>query len=157
MNLEQIIDRNILIKPKVKLLQIELIDNELQQIHQKGLTFSDFNLQSINFSLEKHLLLPLDVNIKRRTLADSSILDSYLIYLSYIYNYNFWALYRTNFKLFYKTILKLNIPKEIKDNLYTLLKTFEVPYFSQYLETFNNAEFREELRLIRRKLPTNVK
>ena len=70
-----------------------------------------------------------------------------MIYLSYLYSFDFLRLYEEDENELWQVIEGLNISQNIKDSLYSLLMNQESPYFSEFAEQLNNPEFREMQRL----------
>ncbi len=144
-NLKQVIEEKTLLKTKVKLLHILYFDQDLITLENEGLTILDLNLEDLYLTEGMHLIVPVAdkiIPIKENDLK----LRSYLIYLSYLYNFDFLSLYFTDKALLWDLACKLQISTSIKENLYHLLKGEKRPYFSTYLEELNNAEYRDSLK-----------
>jgi len=148
---KNMIERKSLLKTKLKLLQIEQFDRDLKTLHENHLNLPSFNLEDFHLNSSHNLFVPLKDKIIPSQEKESTILRSYLIYLSYLYNYNFVENMKNPNDL-YRTIFSLGINEEIKQSLFRLLNKEEDAYFSDYIDDLSNSEFRESLRADRLKL-----
>jgi len=144
-SLKEIIKERKLLKTKLKLIQIYYIDKDLQTLDKYNLTLKDITLDDIYLTEPCLLYVPLKDKIIYKESNNHIKLKSYLIYLSYLYNFNFLDIYYKNPLQLYPIILNLNISKKIKLNLYNLLNNTKGEYFSECIEDLNNIEFRENL------------
>ena len=141
--IKKVIEEKRLLKTKVKLLQIKLLDQDLEYLQSKSLSLETFDLEHLYLTPMNHLICNSKIIKTPRNLK----LNSYLIYLSYLYNFDFLKLYEEDEKKLWQIIEGLNISQNIKDSLYSLLINQESFYFSKFAEELNNPEFREKQRL----------
>jgi len=144
--LKEIIEEKKLIKIKLKLIQIYYLDQDLIELDKYNLGINNFNLDNIYLTENLGLYVPLKKGIVYKDENDKTKLNSYLIYLSYLYNFNFFDLFLNKPGVFYQLICELNISERIKDNLLRLTATLPAEYFSKNIEELNNSIFRENLK-----------
>ena len=77
---------------------------------------------------------------------DNLKLQTYLIYLSYLYNIDLFAIYKIDSEYLWEILSHLQISENIKRNIYSLLFMNRGEYFSTYIEDLNRSEYREELK-----------
>ena len=143
--LKRFIEEKRLLKTKVKLLHILLLDQDLKTLEEQHLTIKDFNLEDIYLLEEMHLIVP--VASKIMPIEENNLkLRSYLIYLSYLYSIDFLSIYEQDKTFFFSLLSKLQITDHIKRNFNTLISENKGAYFSLYLEELNNPEYRNALR-----------
>lgn len=142
-SLDQIIKERRLLKTKVKLIHISLFDHDLQTLNKEGLGIETLRLNDFRLTTENNLIVPIYSKIIPQ--SSNKILESYLIYLSYLYYIDLLTMYKTNYKLFYKIFLSINLPPKIKMDLFELIKYQDGNYFSSNIELLNNAEIRENI------------
>ena len=143
--LKRFIEEKRLLKAKVKLLHILLLDEDIKSLNHSHLTLVNFNLEDLVLTEEMHLIAPIkDKIISGET--NELKLRSYLIYLSYLYNIDFLSIYEKDQALLWNLIQKLQISDNIKNNVYQLLTAKKGEFFSSYLEELNNPEYRSNLR-----------
>lgn len=142
-SLKKVIEEKRLLKTKVKLLQIKLLDQDLESLETRHLSLAPFDLEHLFLTPKHHLICESLIIEKTSDLK----LKSYLIYLSYLYSFDFLRLYEEDENELWQVIEGLNISQNIKDSLYSLLMNQESPYFSEFAEELNNPEFREMQRL----------
>jgi len=149
--LDSIITEKRLLKTKIKLLQIALFDNDLKNLNSNGFDLASIELKDFRFLDGSNLVVPVYDKIIPAE-DQNNILESYLIYLSYLYNIDLVTLYKTNYHLFYEIILSIELPPEIKMNLFELIKYNKGEYFSANIEGLNSAEYRENISKDERRL-----
>jgi len=93
-----------------------------------------------------NLYLPIKDKIIKPKGNTSIPLDSYFVYLSYLYNVDFRKYYWEDRDTFYQILEAINIPEDIKRNFLLALKLKKVGRFSAYLAYLHRSEFREQLR-----------
>lgn len=143
--LKRFIEERRLLKTKVKLLHILLLDDDILSLEKEGYTISSLTLDDLYLTEDAHFIAPIKNRIV--TSKENNLkLKTYLIYLSYLYNLDFFKIYQEDAKTLWELISKLHISKNIKDNLYLLICNNEGEYFSRYLEELNNPEYRGALR-----------
>lgn len=138
------IERKSLLKTKLKLLQIEQFDRDLRVLHEHNLSLSHIGLEDFNLNKFHNLFVPIMDRIIPLKEKNNIKLKSYLIYLSYLYNYNFLECLKNPNHL-YRTIFSLEIEEELKQSLFRLLNQEEALYFSDYMDALRNLDFRERL------------
>ena len=149
-NLKRFIEEKSLLKTKIKLMHILLLDEDIISLNQKQFTLATLNLEDLIFTEEMHLIVPIKDKIIPFQENDLK-LRSYLIYLSYLYHFDFLSIYENDKELLWKLISSLQISENIKTNIYKLLTINKGEYFSTYLEELNSSEYRsflEEDKLI---------
>ena len=144
-NLKRFIAEQRLLKTKIKLLHILLLDEDIKDLSRERLTLSELNLEDLFLTKEMHLIVPVKDKIISGEI-DKLKIRSYLIYLSYLYNIDFLGVYDQDKTLLWGLISKLQISDNIKNNFYQLLATKKGEFFSNYLEELNNPEYRSKLR-----------
>ena len=144
-NLKRFIAEKRLLKTKIKLLHILLLDEDIKDLSRERLTLSELNLEDLFLTKEMHLIVPVKDKIISGEI-DKLKIRSYLIYLSYLYNIDFLGVYDQDKTLLWGLISKLQISDNIKNNFYQLLATKKGEFFSNYLEELNNPEYRSKLR-----------
>lgn len=142
-SLKKVIEEKRLLKTKVKLLQIKLLDQDLESLETRHLSLAPFDLEHLFLTPKYHLICESLIIEETSDLK----LRSYLIYLSYLYSFDFLRLYEEDENELWQVIEGLNISQNIKDSLYSLLMNQESSYFSEFAEELNNPEFREMQRL----------
>lgn len=140
------IEENTLLKTKLKLLHIYYFDKDLRTLHDNKLDLFTIGLADFHLTPEYQLIVPVENRIEPLENTNKNKLKSYLIYLSYLYNFNFFPIYYDNPKYFYRLLFELHISEDIKQNLFKLLNNHEALYFSDNIEDLNNAEYRTDLR-----------
>lgn len=143
--LKKFIEEKRLLKTKVKLLHILLLDEDIKDLSRECLTLTNLNLEDLLLTEEMHLIVPVKDKIILGEI-DELKLRSYLIYLSYLYNIDFLSIYEQDKELLWDLISRLQISDNIKNNFYQLLTTKNGEFFSSYLEELNNPEYRSKLR-----------
>ena len=143
--LKKFIEEKRLLKTKVKLLHILLLDEDIKDLSRECLTLTNLNLEDLLLTEEMHLIVPVKDKIILGEI-DELKLRSYLIYLSYLYNIDFLSIYEQDKELLWDLISRLQISDNIKNNFYQLLTTRNGEFFSSYLEELNNPEYRSSLR-----------
>ena len=138
--LKEFIKERRLLKTKFKLMQIELLDKDIKNLNQEGLTLNNLNLENIWLTNSMQIvctaeIIPIEENHLKLT--------SYLIYLSYLYEIDLLSLDQNELGI---VLSKLKMPKEIKRNLYTLMSNGEGAYFSDCIETMNSSLYRENTK-----------
>lgn len=144
-NLKRFIAEQRLLKTKIKLLHILLLDEDIKDLSRERLTLSELNLEDLFLTKEMHLIVPVKDKIISGEI-DKIKIRSYLIYLSYLYNIDFLRIYKQDKALLWELISKIQISDNIKNNFYNLLTTKKGEFFSNYLEELNNPEYRSKLR-----------
>ena len=144
-NLKRFIAEKRLLKTKIKLLHILLLDEDIKDLSRERLTLSELNLEDLFLTKEMHLIVPVKDKIISGEI-DKLKIRSYLIYLSYLYNIDFLGVYDQDKTLLWGLISKLQISDNIKNNFYQLLATKKGEFFSNYLEELYNPEYRSKLR-----------
>ena len=144
-NLKRFIAEQRLLKTKIKLLHILLLDEDIKDLSRERLTLSELNLEDLFLTKEMHLIVPVKDKIISGEI-DKIKIRSYLIYLSYLYNIDFLRIYKQDKALLWELISKIQISDNIKNNFYNLLTTKKGAFFSNYLEELNNPEYRSKLR-----------
>lgn len=142
--LDKVIKERKLLKTKVKLIHIALFDKDLKNLNNEEFDIEGLCLEDFRLTSESNLIVPIYnkiISSKER----SSILKSYLIYLSYLYNIDLVSLFKNDYHLFYEIIISLELPVEIKMNLFELIKYHTGDYFSDNIEILNSAEYREKI------------
>ena len=143
-SLEEIIKERRLLKTKIKLLHIISFDKNLKSLNSEGLDIRDLRIADFRLTPTYGLYAPIYNKIGDLTCASDSKLRSYLIYLSYLYNIDLLTLYQENFPLFYEIIISIELPVDIKMNIFSLKKYNDGFYFSDVSEELNSAEYREQ-------------
>ncbi len=139
--LKRFIEQKRLLKTKLKLIHIQLLDEDIKQLEQENLTLLSLNLEDLYLTRNMHLIAPIENKIVPAT--DNNLkLQTYLIYLSYLYNLNLIKLYQSDPHLLWNLIQSLQISMHIKQSFYTLLKENKGDYFSTYLEELNSPLYR---------------
>ncbi len=144
--LKKFVEERRLLKTKVKLLHILMLDDDLRLLNKLGMGLSFIDLGDL-FLVDNNLLV---APIKDRIIAykDNDVkLKVWLIYLSYLYNFDFLNVYQNDVNLLCSLILKLQISDNIKDNLFKLLTINKGEYFSSYINELGSDSYREGLRL----------
>lgn len=144
-NLKRFIAEKRLLKTKIKLLHILLLDEDIKDLSRERLTLSELNLEDLFLTKEMHLIVPVKDKIISGEI-DKIKIRSYFIYLSYLYNIDFLRIYKQDKALLWELISKIQISDNIKNNFYQLLATKKGEFFSDYLEELNNPEYRSKLR-----------
>ncbi len=160
-SLNEIIRKRKILKIKLKLMQIYDLDQDLKALDENGLSLNEISLDNLYLTDQNILYVPLEEQIIIRQDQYYLKLRSYLIYLSYLYNFNFLAIAEKDPHDLMRIISSLNMDEEIKQNLFHLLNKKPGDYFINYIEKLNHSEFREQLqadsiKLMRRFKP-NVK
>lgn len=150
-NLERIIAEKRLLKTQIKLIHIALFDKDLKKLNEEGYDIEGLSLKDFKLTSDSNLVVPV-YNRIMPSIKSNNILESYLIYLSYLYNVDLITLYRTNYHLFYEIILSIELPVAIKMNIFELIKYHTGEYFSANIESLNNAEYREKISSDERRL-----
>lgn len=143
-SLEEIIKERRLLKTKIKLLHIISFDKNLKSLNSEGLDIRDLRIADFRLTPTYGLYAPIYNKISDLTCASDSKLRSYLIYLSYLYNIDLLTLYQENFPLFYEIKISIELPVDIKMNIFSLKKYNDGFYFSDVSEELNSAEYREQ-------------
>lgn len=150
-----------LLKTKIKLMHINSFDHDLKTLFFRKLDLEAFGFPDFHITEEKCLLVPIKNRIISLTNNQKTLLKSYLIYLSYLYQINFFQILKQNPNYFYHLIFDLHIPEDIKQNLFFLLNGATAPYFSDNLELLNTHLYREQLeedkKILTRILTKSVK
>lgn len=143
-SLEEIIKERRLLKTKIKLLHIISFDKDLKSLNSGGLDIRDLRIADLRLTPTYGLYAPIYSKISDLTDTSDSKLRSYLIYLSYLYNIDLLKLYQENFPLFYEIIISIELPVNIKMNIFSLKKYNDGFYFSDISSELNSAEYREQ-------------
>ena len=143
-SLEEIIKERRLLKTKIKLLHIISFDKDLKSLNSGGLDIRDLRIADLRLTPTYGLYAPIYSKISDLTDTSDSKLRSYLIYLSYLYNIDLLTLYQENFPLFYEIIISIELPVDIKMNIFALRKYNDGFYFSDISSELNSAEYREQ-------------
>ena len=143
-SLEEIIKERRLLKTKIKLLHIISFDKDLKSLNSEGLDIRDLRIADLRLTPTYGLYAPIYNKISDLTDTSDSKLRSYLIYLSYLYNIDLLTLYQENFPLFYEIIISIELPVDIKMNIFSLRKYNDGFYFSDVSSELNSAEYREQ-------------
>lgn len=143
-SLEEIIKERRLLKTKIKLLHIISFDKDLKSLNSGGLDIRDLRIADLRLTPTYGLYAPIYSKISDLTDTSDSKLRSYLIYLSYLYNIDLLTLYQENFPLFYEIIISIELPVDIKMNIFALRKYNDGFYFSDISSELNRAEYREQ-------------
>lgn len=150
-SLERIIKEKRLLKTQIKLIHIALFDKDLKKLNKEGYDIAGLSLKDFQLTQDSNLIVPV-YNRIISNIESNNILESYLIYLSYLYNIDLITLYRTNYHLFYEIILSIELPAAIKMNIFELIKYHTGEYFSDNIESLNNAKYREKINIDERRL-----
>lgn len=150
-SLDKIIAERRLLKTKVKLLHIALFDNDLRTLNEKGLFVKDLSLADFRLTDTRELVVPIYDKIIT-DIESKNILESYLIYLSYLYNIDLLTIFKNDYHLFYEIIISIDLPPQIKMNIFELIKYNTGAYFSDNIELLNSAEIREKITQDERRL-----
>ena len=138
--LKEFIEERRKAKTKLKLMQIELLDKDIKNLNQEGLTLNNLNLENIWLTESLQIVCTAEIiPIKENHLK----LTSYLIYLSYLYEIDLLSLDQNELGI---VLSKLKIPQEIKRDLYALISNKEGAYFSDWIEAMNNPLYRESTK-----------
>ena len=140
-SLSRFIEEKRLLKTKVKLLHILLLDEDIKGLEKENLTLPDLTLEDIYLTTKMHIIAPIESKIIPITPNDLKR-KTYLIYLSYLYNINLLDIYQNNPSLLWQILSRIDTSPNIKHNLYTLLTQNKGEYFSTYLEELNSPEYR---------------
>lgn len=143
-SLEEIIKERRLLKTKIKLLHIISFDKDLKSLNSGGLDIRDLRIADLRLTPTYGLYAPIYSKISDLTDTSDSKLRSYLIYLSYLYNIDLLTLYQENYPLFYEIIISIELPVDIKMNIFSLRKYNDGFYFSDISSELNSAEYREQ-------------
>ncbi len=155
-NLQKVIEERQIIKTQLKLLHIATFERDLAKLHAQKLSLSSIGIPDFYFTKNRELIVPVESKIV--TANDGKLtLETYLIYLSYLYNIDFVSLYKNNPTIFYKTIMSLNLSDEIKQNLFSLLQGIDSPNFGYHLDSLSTPEFRECLEMDKKRLARELK
>lgn len=147
--LKEFIEEKRILKTKVKLMHIKLLDEEIKKLHQEGLTLSKLSLEDLILTPEFQLICTLKDKIIPSEPNDIK-LRTYFIYLSYLYNIDLLTLYEQDLTKLGLILSKLKLDREIKKNLYCLMSGSEGLYFSDCLEELNNSNYREDKLILQR-------
>lgn len=147
--LKEFIEEKRILKTKVKLMHIKLLDEEIKKLHQEGLTLSKLSLEDLILTPEFQLICTLKDKIIPSEHNDIK-LRTYFIYLSYLYNIDLLTLYEQDLTKLGLILSKLKLDREIKKNLYCLMSGSEGLYFSDCLEELNNSNYREDKLILQR-------
>lgn len=147
--LKEFIEEKRILKTKVKLMHIKLLDEEIKKLHQEGLTLSKLSLEDLILTPEYQLICTLKDKIIPSEHNDIK-LRTYFIYLSYLYNIDLLTLYEQDLTKLGLILSKLKLDREIKKNLYCLMSGSEGLYFSDCLEELNNSNYREDKLILQR-------
>ena len=112
-NLKRFIAEKRLLKTKVKLLHILLLDEDIKDLNRERLTLSELNLEDLFLTKEMHLIVPVKDKIISGEI-DKIKIRSYFIYLSYLYNIDFLSIYEQDKELLWDLISRLQISDNIK-------------------------------------------
>lgn len=135
--LKKFIEERRLLKTKFKLMQIGLLDKDIKNLNQEGLTLDHLNLENIWLTEGLQMVCTAEVILNE----DNHLkLTSYLIYLSYLYEIDLLSLDQNELGI---VLSNMKIPGEIKKNLYALMSNGEGTYFSDCIEAMNNPLYRE--------------
>lgn len=143
-SLDRIIETQKLLKIKIKLIHISLFDHDLKSLNKANYDLKSLYLYDFRLTKESNLVVPIYSRIIPSP-ESKNILESYLIYLSYLYNLNLVEIYSKNYHLFHNIIINLDLPVEIKINLFELIKYHKGKYFSDHLKRLNTDEYREKI------------
>lgn len=156
-SLDKIIAEKRIIKTRLKLLHIAAFERDLFKLHAKKLSLSSIEIPDFHLTKSHELVVPVESKIIEYNDEEKITLESYLIYLSYLYNVDFMLLYQKNPTIFYKTIMSLSIDENIKQSLFALLRGKASISFYNHLDAISTSEFREALELDKRKLARELK
>ena len=158
-SLKEIIAERKLLKTELKLQHIVYLDRDLKILNDNNLSLKNIDLESIYLTENYELYAPISDRIITKKSNDKIKLTSYLIYLSYIYNYDFLEVYNKDIYTFYKIIICLNINEKVKQSIFNLIDDLPAKYFSEHLMHLNNAIYKEDLyndKLILKRYKDNV-
>ena len=147
--LKEFIEEKRILKTKVKLMHIKLLDEEIKKLHQEGLTLSKLSLEDLILTPEFQLICTLKDKIIPSEHNDIK-LRTYFIYLSYLYNIDLLTLYEQDLTKLGLILSNLKLDREIKKNLYCLMSGSEGLYYSDCLEELNNSNYREDKLILQR-------
>ena len=145
MTLKRVIEEKKLIKTKLKLFHILQLEEDIISLNNEGLTLSKLDLEDVYLLEGMHLIVPAADKIIPLK-EDNLKLQTYLIYLSYLYNIDLFAIYKIDSEYLWEILSHLQISENIKRNIYSLLFMNRGEYFSTYIEDLNRSEYREELK-----------
>ena len=156
MTLKRVIEEKKLIKTKLKLLHILKLDEDIIALNKEGLTLSSLGLEDVYLLEGMHLIAPIADKIIPFK-ANNLTLQTYLIYLSYLYDIDLFAIYKINPAYLWSILSELRISENIKRNIYSLLFASKGKYFSTYIEDLNHSEYRDYLKEDKKMLQRSVK
>ena len=154
--LKQFIEEKRLLKTKIKLLHILLLEQDIKELEREYLTLETLQLDDLYLTEGMHLIVPVADKIipfERNNLR----LSTYLVYLSYLYEIDLLTIYEEDPEFLWKILSKLQISGSIKANLYNLMKNNEGECFEKHLEELNSSLYRDSLREDKLLLQRSVK
>ena len=154
--LKQFIEEKRLLKTKVKLLHILLLEQDIKELENKSLTLKSLGLNDLYLTRNAHLIVPVEdliIPYEKNNLR----LSTYLVYLSYLYEIDLLTIYEEDPEFLCKILSKLQISGSIKANLYNLMKNNEGECFEKHLEELNSSLYRDSLREDKLLLQRSVK
>lgn len=154
--LKQFIEEKRLLKTKIKLLHILLLEQDIKELESKNLTLESLQLDDLYLTEGMHLIVPVEDKIipfERNNLR----LTTYLVYLSYLYEMDLLTIYEKDPEFLWEMLSKLQINENIKMNLYSLIKNNKGETFEKYLEELNSSLYRDSLREDKLLLQRSVK
>lgn len=153
---EIIAERKIL-KTRLKLLHIAAFDRDLIKINSDKKDLKSLSLDNFYLTPENSLVVPVSIVEANQNPKSKTLLRSYLIYLSYLYNIDFLNLFYNHPTIFYKTIFSLNISEDIKQSLFFIIRDREGSYFSKFIDDLNTHTYRESLEEDKKRLMRELK
>ena len=154
--LKQFIEEKRLLKTKIKLLHILLLEQDIKELEREYLTLESLQLDDLYLTEGILLIVPVADKIipfERNNLR----LSTYLVYLSYLYEIDLLTIYEEDPEFLWKILSKLQISGSIKANLYNLMKNNEGECFEKHLEELNSSLYRDSLREDKLLLQRSVK
>ena len=138
-SLREISTKKRLLKTKLKLLNIYYFDNDLHKIHENKQDLSHISIDDFYLTEDSQLIALVKDRIIPSTSISKTIISSYLIYLSYLYNYDFTKLYNDDASLCIKLINSLELPNSLKTTFSNLINN--PIYFSLFLKELNTSNY----------------
>lgn len=144
-DLTRFIKERRLLKTKIKLIHIYLLDQDLITLAKNNLTINNLKLEDLYLTSDQCLIAPIKDKIIPFKPTDLKLI-SYLIYLSYLYNIDFITIFDQDPYNLWTIISKLHLSPNIKKNLFYLITANKGAYFSTFMEELNNPEYRNNLK-----------